>query len=174
MWSGGENRMKSNRLWLQQLCNKFGDFKVAKSWKENGKICWSKHRSVMKCWESERGLNFLDVVNHRQIMPAEIVIDIDEKPTLKRFNGLCDFLDIMKIKYYGYDTGSKGYHIHIWDKKLTTSRFSKKELRQTILQDIIKIKVDMQLKSGNHMVAIENMPHWKTGNKKRLLRKWYH
>ena len=44
-------------LYLQELSNKYGDFLITNSYKdENGDTHFWKHRSVLECWESKKGL----------------------------------------------------------------------------------------------------------------------
>ena len=99
-------------------------------------------------------------INQRQILPNEIVIDLEERNTIESV--------IKKLKkynqnYYVYDTGSRGYHIHI---------FYKIKLTEKQKQKLIKMfGGDEQLASLKHMVNLEYSKHWKSGKiKKRLLK----
>jgi len=162
--------MMSNRLYLQQLCNKHGDFKVAYSKKRDEKMYWSKHRSVLECWESERGLRFLDKANNRQILPTEIVLDIDRPITQEELNKICDTLRKANEQFYCYFTGSKGYHIHIWNQKYALhEQRVRKKAKQKIIE---KFGSELLKSSENVMIAIAGQPHWKTGKKKRLIDSW--
>lgn len=159
---------------LQYLCNKYGNFKVARAWKDtSGELRWSKHRSVLECWESEWGIQWLTTVNNRQILPCEIVIDLDDKDCniKNKMNWICDKLDIQGISYASYFTGSKGYHIHIIDKQLFF--MNTREREKARLKLIEAIGADTH-KKDEVMIALENVPHWKTGIKKEIVRqnKW--
>lgn len=159
----------NRKKYIQELCNKYGDFKVAFSFKnKKGDIIWSKHKSVIECWESDTGLGFLDKVNHRQILPFEIVLDIDDNPSKKNLNLICDKLDSLLCKYIAFFTGSKGYHIHIKEKDLLfISPQQREKLRETM---ILYFKCDIAKKSEKSMIALENVPHWKTGKLKKRVR----
>lgn len=156
--------------YLQDLCNKYGDLKVAISSrnKETGEHRWSKHHSVMECWEmGEKGIWFLAHANHRQILPCELVIDLDDNPTIEKMNAVCNILEEDKLHYQAYFTGSKGYHIHLLNAQwLQYDKRYREAIREQIL---IKFGADLHKKS-EVMIAIENVPHWKTGNLKTLVR----
>lgn len=155
--------------YLQYLCNSYGDFKVAYSChKLNGDVVWSKHRSILDCWRTDSGLKFLEMVNHRQILPCEIVIDIDD-PTINYMN-ICDVLEKRDYDYECYQTGSRGHHIHIY---IPTNKFNDKNHRECLRSILItKLKGDIHKKSDNVMIALENVPHWKTGNIKKMVRSY--
>jgi len=91
-------------------------------------------------------------VNQRQILPNEIVIDLEEKKTIKDI--------IIKLKKYNqsykiFDTGSRGYHIHIF------YNFNLTEIQK---QKFIKLfGADEQLNSKMHMINLEYSKHWKSG-----------
>lgn len=156
--------------YLQNLCNKYGDFKVARAWRnEEGEMLWSKHRSVMEVWETEWGINWLATVNNRQILPCEVVLDFDNNPTLNEINKICDELEKRQEKYEAYFTGSKGYHIHIMDNTLLELPKHKRELIKELF--IKSLGADL-MKKNDVMIALENAPHWKTGRKKTLIRRW--
>jgi len=156
----------NNCAYLQWLCNKYGDFKVAISSKnEDGSIRWSKHRSVMDCWEKGE-FWFLEKANHRSILPIEIVLDMDEKPSMKKVNKIINDLHLPDEKLKLYFTGSKGYHIHIMFHRMLNYNLNKRNAFR--LLKCKKYNCDEQKIEGS-MIAVENMPHWKTGNKKELI-----
>jgi hypothetical protein len=154
---------------LQYLCNKYGSFKVARAFmKPNEEPIWSKHREVLECWESEKGIQWLGLVNNRQILPCEIVLDLDNKPTLEHVNHICDKLDALEENYIAYFTGSKGYHIHMKHKSFNFMTKSQKEqYRQKFLS---AFSADLHKKS-EVMIALEDAPHWKTGKLKTEIRR---
>lgn len=161
-----ENR-ESRVGYLQELCNKYGDFKVAYSYKnKDEETIWLKHKTVMECWSCEEGLKFLEKVNHRQILPNEIVIDIDDPNS--NYITACNILDENKYNYKCYLSGSRGHHIHI---KVVGMQLEPRWLKEKIREQIIKkLRADIQKKSDNTMIALENVPHWKTGNVKKLVK----
>ena len=165
----------SRRCYLQELQNKFGDFRVAIGWinKETGELIWSKHRSVLSCWESEEGLEFLDRVNNRTAFETEIRIDTDPKKdetaeqALKKFNDVCDKLESFGIKsYQGYFSGSRGYHIHLRSNDFLNNN-KKWEIKQAFIDvfggDLLKA-------SDNTMLTLEWSPNNKTGKPKVPIR----
>jgi len=101
---------------------------------------------------------FIEIVNNRTIFPFEVVIDLEDPSKYERI--------IRRIKkdlkhYYSYKTGSRGYHIHL---------FFDRELTENEKLSIIDLyEGDRQKKGKRTMIALENCPHWKTGNRKELV-----
>lgn len=93
---------------------------------------------------------FFDGINQRQILPCEIVLDVEEK---KQIKPIIEQLEKWKWEYSIWETGSRGYHIHILgdadmneDKKLA----------------IVKtLGTDVQKCSDKCLIALENISHWK-------------
>jgi len=164
----------SKRCWLQELCNHYGDFKVAIAYIKDGELRWSKHRGVLECWHND--LSFLDKVNNRGAMPTEIRTDIDptdnETPAeLKaRFDRVCERIESKggPTSYSGWFSGSRGYHIHMCFPKLASVSYSQKNL---IKEAIINICEGEALKVSDHsMLTMEWAPNNKTGNLKIPIR----
>jgi hypothetical protein len=86
----------------------------------------------------------IEWVNQRQILPNELVIDLEERETLNR---VILKLKYYKQKYYIYDTGSRGYHIHIFYKNPLTEKQKRKYIK--------RFGGDEQLSSLKHMVNLE-------------------
>lgn len=166
----------SKRCYLQELCNKFGDFKVAKGWKnEKGDIIWSKHRNVLECWESEEGLRFLDEVNNRAGFKCELRIDTDpengETPeqSLSKFNDICDWLEAHDItNYQGFHSGSRGYHIHYVDK--TVALWDQKRLDNVKRWILKHAGADLHKVTNSSMLTLEWGKNNKTGKLKVPIR----
>ena len=180
-----------NRVgYLQALCNKYGDIKVAKAWKDanTGELVWTKHRSVLSCWESEEGLKFLETVNNRTGIDCEIRIDLDPKKISKKdcmgtvmlvdqtkqelddwFNQVCDKLEELGLKRYaGFHSGSRSYHISVIEPELVArSAQNRKELKAYIIE---KVGGDLIKVSDNTMMTLENCPNNKTGRIKEFVR----
>lgn len=154
---------------LQDLCNKYGDFRVCIATRQpDGSILWSKHRSVLDCWHSQEGLDFLRRANNRTILRPEIVLDLDENPTKKALNKICDDLDIYGARYKAYFSGSRGFHVHILVPELVfLPRTSREGLRAFLIR---KYGADFIKKSERVMIALENVAHYKTGQQKELVR----
>jgi hypothetical protein len=147
-------------LHLQTLCNKYGDFKVCIAKGEY----WSKHKSVLELWEKEDWV-FLEAATERQILPNEVVIDIDDEPIEEKKDNIIEFLDYYKIKYSLWKTGGKGYHFHIFHNTFLLNK-------QRVLFRMLILKycrADLMKKNDGALITIEGAPHRKTGIKKRLI-----
>lgn len=156
----------SNRL--TKLANKYGDFKVAWGQVRGEERKFSKRQYVNKLCESDKGINFLNKVNCRQVLPCEIILDIDDNISVERMNKICDELDSYGFSYKAYTTGSKGYHIHIFEDGLVD--YSEKARHKIRHYLISRFECDPQIASGNVLIAIEDVPHFKTGKPKTLVR----
>jgi hypothetical protein len=67
----------------------------------------------------------------------------------------------LKIYFYAYDTGSRGYHIHI---------FFNRELQTFEKLAIIRhFGADEQKAVEKTLIALENATHWKSGKIKEEL-----
>lgn len=152
--------------YLQDLCNRYGDFKVAIAGrKDDGRMYWTKHHTVMELWHDDDGLTFLQAANNRQILPAEIVLDLDDSPSEQRLKEICTVLDLLGCRWRAYFTGSRGFHVHVWDVEL-----AKESHRQDIRRFLIKkLGCDCMKASDAVLIALEGAPHWKTGNPKTLV-----
>ena len=150
-------------------CEQNYDFFLSCLWKVDDEVKSTKWKKFSECvfLVDENGNSedkkiewFFKNINQRQILPFEIVLDIEER------NGIKEILNEIKkwnIEFSVYDTGSRGYHIHI-----LYSRDLKKREKTAIIK---KSKADMQKDSNKTMIALENSPHWKTGKIKRELTK---
>ena len=166
------------KLWLKQIANKYGDFKIAFSKKVNGEHIYYKHRSVIECSSDESLYYMFDICNHRQILPYEIIIDLDDEKAIAGVDKICELLDNYKETYFCFKTGSKGYHIHIISKAFIDvdgiKEDFKKQVRFKIYSKIKKLliyEIDQQKGSDNVLISFENILHWKTGIKKTLYKK---
>lgn len=154
--------MVSTKSYLDDLMNRFGDFKVSALRRENGvevgDKTWRSYFSVRdKDW-------YVETIKHRTILKPEIVLDLEEKelyePAIKR-------LDEEHRRYRAFSTGSKGYHIHLIFPELADMDDYKVKVIKEIF--IKRFKGDIQ-KAGTCMIALEFVEHWKgTGRCKELL-----
>ncbi len=153
---------------LVKLSTKYGDFKVARGYSVGEDRKFTKRRSVSELWSSDKGIEFLNKANCRQVLPCEIILDMDDDISIERLNKICDDLDEYGFNFKAYSTGSKGYHIHIFGDELI--KYSE-QIRQKIRHYLIsKHGCDGHMASGNVIIALEDMPHFKTGNNKTLVR----
>ena len=124
---------------------------------------WKQYSECIMCidengksedWKEQ---NFFEQINQRQIFPNELVLDIEDKGEMKE---VLEMLD--KIKgledYHIYDTGSRGFHIHLIGIELNDKE--KKFFCK-------KFKVDEQKAFTKTLIAMEYCPHWKTGKIKK-------
>jgi len=172
--------MKDKQAYLQYICNKYDStIKVAKSFKNKvGDHIWTRHSKVIDLWSTEDGLWLLKHVNHRSIMKCELIFDIEYefKDTIFPPNHYYGFkldqiytaLDKTGLPYKSYSTGSRGYHVHVFIRKLAyLRRRTREQLRETVIDEF---GCDMQKYNDKCMIALEDAPHWKTGNLKTLIR----
>lgn len=146
-------------MYLQTLANRWGDFGV--SWnfvQENGELGFTKKRSVIELWSEDylNGVNpkesRLEKVMHREKMPREHFIEIDDSPfvskvKLHKTKRICE----EKGMSYAIYKSRKGYHISVMDMK---GKCDKKGL-------ILEIKSDLGMKSPRSTWSMEWTQHWK-------------
>lgn len=107
--------------------------------------------------------------NHREVLPCEVVIDVDEKKHFESHRKeLQRILDLKKLNYSLWDSGNNGTHAHLFyeglDKFTLEDRRVLKELiiKHVCGEDFIKkAKVDLQL-CGRHMIRAEYGTHERT------------
>ena len=97
-------------------------------------------------------------INQRQILPIEVVLDLEDR---QRTKVILQELDHRGIRYFTYDTGSRGVHIHLFfDRELSVKEKSK---------IIAHYGADSQKASQKTQIALEFTPHWKSGRNKELI-----
>ncbi len=145
------------------------DFKVCGLSKKDGKIIptkWQKFSEAVfpidydGACDDWRKQKFFEQINQREVLPNEIVLDLEDKKQLK---SIVKELKNLNWKYTIYSTGSRGFHIHIYFKK---------ELLGLDERIIKYFGADNQVVPG-HMIALENYPHFKTGNLKEEIKNVY-
>ena len=156
----------NKRQWLDHLYYKIGkqntNFFLCGTYEKNGEIGFTKWRRYLDCVGSLDEINhnekwedrsFFEQINQRQILPNEIVLDIEDptqlKPIIKELQGW---------DYHVFETGSRGYHIHLYFNRDMT--IGEKE------NVVKKFDTDIQKCSDKNLIALENCPHWKTGRMK--------
>lgn len=150
--------------WLDYLLNTFGDFKVAHAMMtELEEPIWTKHIPYSQFREAAT-TEEIAAVNNRTILQPEIVLDIEKPENITEIVG---FLSRHNVPSEVWATGSRGYHIHIIEPDLAEdSKESAATWKSTFIQ---AFKADLQKKSTGAMIALENTPHWKTGQTKHLI-----
>lgn len=164
------NRLTNLKNVLDDVHYNYGkqqyDFFVAGTYEKDGEkkfTKWKKYGGAVmpidfdgSCddWETKR---YFEQINQRQILPNELVLDVEEAEEI--------YLIVQKLKetkhinnFSIWKTGSRGYHIHI---------FSSKPIPTKVKLFITKsLGTDVQKASEKNLIALENMPHWKTGKLK--------
>jgi len=114
--------------------------------------------------------DMVDRVNQRQVMPFEIVFDIDGKSKEHALEVAADVsgkLAVLGFDNTIWDTGNKGYHVHCFMTELLNYPPYEREQIREFFYDLMEHKeIDRQLKSENVMVLLEHAPHRKTRNAK--------
>jgi len=108
---------------------------------------------------------------HRTILKNEIIIDLDEDPKiitpLKTIaKNIHLKLKEENTKHAVYFTGSKGYHIHIYDNEMLWMDYEQRKQHRTKTCKKFLTNYDPLVCNENHMIAIEFENHWKTGKPK--------
>lgn len=152
--------------WLDFLFYEVGDqqfdFRINGLTKNEDRIIstpWKKYSEVvmpLNPWEN----NELWWVNNREILPNEIVIDLEEKKYLRT---IIKNLKKRKANFHVYKTYSRGYHIHIWFDRVLTP-----EEKLILIRNYFG---DEQKAYNGTTIALEGAKHWKSGKTKEEI-KW--
>ncbi len=112
-----------------------------------------------------------DKFSHRTLFNFELVIDIDEpQPNTELFIQHTHMeLEKAKVEHAFFHSGSKGWHLHFFDKNMIklTPREREEYRRKRI--ELITTNYDKMLLVDSHMIAVEFALHWKSGKPKQLL-----
>lgn len=155
------NNIKNVNSWLAYLYYDLGkqnyDFYLSILTQEF-KSKWRKYSEV--CFDNQNTKNiwFLERVNQRQILPCEIVLDLESKEQLLP---IVRTLKKMNVKFYIF-TANRGYHIHLWFNR----KLSEKEKSRIIKY----FGADMQKANEKNLIALEFVNHWKSGKEKELVK----
>lgn len=156
--------------WLDYLHynidNQLGNLELAYTYLDKeGEKKYSKWKKYLDCDE-----NFIKKADNRTILPNEIVVDIDipkkpkndvHKEIENKFKRVFEQIKEDWEFFSAYKTGSRGYHIHLFfDAELTP------EEKRFVIK---RYKADLMKATKRCLIALENWPHWKTGNIKTLI-----
>jgi len=149
--------------WLDYLYYKVGkqqtDFFLQYSRKDSIHTKWEKYSEVCFDFENPRNRWFLEHVNQRQILPNEVVLDLEDKNQLPP---ITQKLKAWGLVFYVFATSSRGYHINIFfDRELSESEK---------LSIISNFGADLQKSSNKTLIALEFAKHWKSGQTKELMK----
>jgi hypothetical protein len=147
---------------LEYYIKKYGDFIVT---------CGSKkpedEKPSFETWKQISNLSPDDInkINLRQVLPDEVVFDCEDSATKDKV------IENLTKDNYGFAvwiTGSRGFHIHMFAPDI---RNESSEFRELFKLDMIeRYGGDRKMKETTRLVAIENRPHFKTGNKKECIK----
>lgn len=151
------------KQWLDALywdiSKQYQDFKLSILKKnKDGSVFSSKWYKYSECcFDTQKSPISFEEINNRQILPNEIVLDLENKESLK---GVIEKLKKIKEPFTVFDTGSRGVHIHIFCKRQLTN--------DEKLKIIKKFDGDEQ-KIGNSTIALEYARHWKSRKIKEMI-----
>jgi len=112
--------------------------------------------------------------SHRTLLKNEIVLDLDPEPDMKKtlkevIEDIKNKLKYNNFRYVIYFTGSRGYHIHIYDNYMFKLNLSDRiKYRHQVCSNLSKF-YDKMICAENHMIAMEFTEHWKTGKIKDII-----
>lgn len=130
-------------------------------------------RTRWRPWKEIRELpNFHPgMINQRLISLVEIVGDLDPpagKKEIMLANAI-KILDQLGYKYTLFETGSRGYHFHVFAPGLIMYERQPTLLTRMKRAIILKCGGDPAKANPRSLVALENSKHWKTQKPKRLI-----
>lgn len=158
--SSGGDQMIAKR-WLDHLYGSVAgqkDFQLQINFENNKKSPLKKYSQI--CYDPDKYENkkFLREVNQRRVLLNEIVIDLESREGIEE--KLAE-LRSLGLVFYAFETHSKGFHIHLFFR-----RDLKDEEREAVINHF---GGDTQLAKTNHTIALEFVPHWKSGKVKSLI-----
>ncbi|MBI2452335.1 hypothetical protein HYV50_04650 [Candidatus Pacearchaeota archaeon] len=165
-------QLKIKKSWLDYLFYKIGrqnyDFELCSLKKmPDGSTVSSEWKKYSQCIflvdfngssDDKEAEKFFAQINQRQILPNEIVLDYDTEQPL---TSLVKKLQTMKLLFHIFETGSRGYHVHIF--------FNRPFTREEKLKIIRYFQSDEQKSIDRTMISLEFIPHWKSGKIKERL-----
>ena len=113
----------------------------------------------------------INKATHRTILNNEVVLDFDpeKNQTLEELKlivlKVTDDLKSKNIEYECYSTGSRGFHIHIFIYEMFS--MTKNERYDFRLKLISHYGAEKLKANDNSPIALENIPHWKSGKIKQ-------
>lgn len=132
------------------VCGTYGERKFTK---------WKKYFEAVanidnnSSWEE---ISYFNSINQRQILPNEVVLDIEER---EKIGDIISKLLLGGYEFKIFNTGSRGFHIHLF---FGNEEFNEEEKRAIISY----FGTDIQKSNDKNLIALEGCPHWKTGRNK--------
>lgn len=145
------------------------DFWVCGTYKKDKEKGFTKWKKYLDCVANIDFLNlnnnkwkelkYFNSINQRQILPHEIVLDIEEPNQLPK---IIKTLKKWKWDFNLFETGSRGYYIHLFfNRNLNTNE------KESI---ILRFETDIQKCSDKTLIVLEGCNHWKSGKLKRIIK----
>ena len=165
--------INKKKAWIDKLYYSIGrqqyNFELCGTFKQkDGEIGFSKWKKYLDavevvdvagaCKEDWKVQKFFEQINQRQILPNEVVLDIEEKEGMDE---IVNKLNGLKVKYYIFSTGSRGYHIHIF--------FNEEVPQKKKLALIKEFGADEMKDKERVLISLEYAPHWKSGKIKEKI-----
>ncbi len=139
-------------FYLAIMTRKDGLTKCSK-WRPYSVICFPINHDGTA--EDSRAQWFFSRVNNRTILPCEVVLDGE---SMDSYQAVIELLNLKGWGYYAYETGSRGFHVHIFFEGDLSSQEKSKI--------IAEFGTDPQKANPRTMIALESCGHWKTGRAK--------
>ncbi len=146
------------------LGKQYSNFWLTFTYLLEGEVRFSKWHTYLEVQGNEL---LLQKVNQRTSLLNEVVLEYDGS-----WDGYLQLIRQLKkddIEFLAYATdGKRAKHIHtIWDARMAHMSIKTREsFRQKL---IARYGCDPALAVDRHMIALENCPHWKTGEAKELI-----
>ena len=141
------------------------NFRIFHNYMEKGQKMFSKWVYYL-----DATIDDIKKATHRTLLINEVVLDFDPNPSESfedltiRVKNVCKDLWFKRMDYVCYYTGSRGYHVHLYLKRMF---FMNKENRRSFRVNIARFYgSELQKNSEGTGIALENVPHWKSGKKK--------
>jgi hypothetical protein len=141
-----------------QLFTEFPETKIY--FKDNlHNTSWKEWRKWNECNDNEK-----NEANLRELFSNEVVLDVEDKKLLEQTQAILSAED---VNYEIWDSGSRGFHVHIFFDELSKKDETyKKVLRRKF---IIKYSADLAKATEHSLIARPNKLHFKTMKQKTLM-----
>ena len=139
--------------------NQLSDFELSYMDKEKDiQSKWRKWSIIGFDVENKENKKWVKLGNNRTILKNEVVLDLEEAD---RYEEILEKLKSQGLSFRAFKTGSMGYHFHLL--------FRGDVSPEDKLKIIECYDCDTQKSSERCMIALEFVPHWKTGKPKELI-----
>jgi hypothetical protein len=173
---------KYNQPYFFRLLNKFGCTDLCIAFSDGEKWSpWFRVEELMEkdpndiVWKNYTRDEFFELANNRTILDIEVVLDFDETISpIKNKKGIIEYglskvkeLKSKNFEFEAFYNGSKSIHVHILFPELRDfTRKDRERFRELIIN---RMGADPSKKSDRSMIALEGVPHWKSGVRKERI-----